>query len=189
MRGDEVMVLCDLNARVELSPWVWAAWEAWYPFSAAGITICQLLAVHLRLHARPMLGPVGLSDHVQQKQTGQGPKMRIGVADSGLLWRFFLSSQPSSQPSQVKTVPAAHPLAMKRFLSLEPIYRICRAWVAQQMSAKWTWFATRRVPYAEVRAGKGGSCGSVCKLLAGSSMQVAQGAKMRAWHIDRVLCV
>jgi len=31
---------------------------AWYPFSAVGITICQMLAVHLRLHARPAVGPI-----------------------------------------------------------------------------------------------------------------------------------
>lgn len=30
----------------------------WYPFSAVGITICQMLAVHLRLHARPAVGPI-----------------------------------------------------------------------------------------------------------------------------------
>ncbi|CAK9094994.1 Cytohesin-1 (PH [Durusdinium trenchii] len=65
--------------------------RAWYPFSAAGITICQLLAVHLRLHARPMLGPV-------------------------------------------KTVPAAHPLAMKRFLSElakeDPVEVFASYWLA-----------------------------------------------------------
>ncbi|CAE6923350.1 Cyth1, partial [Symbiodinium sp. KB8] len=65
--------------------------RAWYPFSAAGITICQLLAVHLRLHARPMLGPV-------------------------------------------KTLPAAHPLAMKRFLSelakRDPVEVFASYWMA-----------------------------------------------------------
>lgn len=65
--------------------------RAWYPFSAAGITICQLLAVHLRLHARPMLGPV-------------------------------------------KTLPAAHPLAMKRFLSelakSDPVEVFASYWMA-----------------------------------------------------------
>jgi len=38
-------------AKYSLSP-------AWYPFSAVGITICQMLAVHLRLHARPAIGPI-----------------------------------------------------------------------------------------------------------------------------------
>jgi len=65
--------------------------RAWYPFSAAGITICQLLAVHLRLHARPMLG-------------------------------------------FVKSLPAAHPLAMKRFLSelakQDPVEVFASYWLA-----------------------------------------------------------
>lgn len=30
----------------------------WYPFSTAGITICQMIAVHLHLHARPSIGPI-----------------------------------------------------------------------------------------------------------------------------------
>lgn len=65
--------------------------RAWYPFSAAGISICQLLAVHLRLHARPMLGPV-------------------------------------------RTLPAAHPLAMKRFLAElvkeDPVEVFASYWLA-----------------------------------------------------------
>lgn len=36
----------------------WAQNQAWYPFSAAGVTLCQMLAVHLRLHARPAVGPI-----------------------------------------------------------------------------------------------------------------------------------
>eukprot|EP00747_Dinoflagellata_sp_TGD_P059915 gnl/TRDRNA2_/TRDRNA2_151797_c0_seq4.p1 gnl/TRDRNA2_/TRDRNA2_151797_c0~~gnl/TRDRNA2_/TRDRNA2_151797_c0_seq4.p1 ORF type:complete len:346 (-),score=42.51 gnl/TRDRNA2_/TRDRNA2_151797_c0_seq4:158-1135(-) len=31
---------------------------SWYPFSAACIGICQMLAVHLRLNGRPAMGPV-----------------------------------------------------------------------------------------------------------------------------------
>eukprot|EP00434_Breviolum_minutum_P033025 symbB.v1.2.029217.t1/scaffold3172.1/size61981/5 len=67
--------------------------RAWYPFSAAGISLCQLLAVHLRLHARPMLGPV-------------------------------------------RTLPAAHPLAMKRFLSelvkQDPVEVFASYWLAAE---------------------------------------------------------
>ena len=81
--------------------------EAWYPFSAAGITICQLLAVHLRLHARPMLGPATNSAF----ENGFFPYRH----------RFkTIASQP--QRHEVKTLPAAHPLAMKRFLP--PVLRI-----------------------------------------------------------------
>eukprot|EP00929_Paragymnodinium_shiwhaense_P037196 TRINITY_DN19860_c0_g1_i3.p1 TRINITY_DN19860_c0_g1~~TRINITY_DN19860_c0_g1_i3.p1 ORF type:complete len:936 (-),score=220.48 TRINITY_DN19860_c0_g1_i3:76-2883(-) len=36
----------------------WAQNQAWYPFSVAGVTLCQMLAVHLRLHARPAVGPI-----------------------------------------------------------------------------------------------------------------------------------